>query len=619
MTEAAPGAPAPPRTPHGRLASLREAWDLVTALRGVAGRRFWVALAALTLANLTEGLSLILLLPILQLAEGASGTGLDLPGSLGLSLPPALSGLGMLLAGFVLLVALQAWLNRWRLVYVSEIVIDLVAATRLHLFRAVSATRWDALVRIRRAEIEQHLMTEAERLNLSAVLLFNILQGLASLGVFLLVALLVSPAMLLLAGAAGLLAAAVLWPFRGRAALSGQRIVASRARQHAVVSSFLSGLKGARAMGLEAAQHAAFAEALAGTKAELLAYSRLATLGGSLLQVAFAAAAAAFVWAALRLLDMDFATTVLFLVLLARLAPRIAGLQAQAQQLSAEIGSFRAVRAFEARLLAERDPAAATGPGAPPPAPLPPPRHEVRLDRVVVRFAGAEEGARPALEGVSLSIPAGRITALVGPSGSGKTTIADVVLGLVPPSSGHLLIDGRPLDPAEAGAWRRGLAYVAQEPVLIRDTLRLNLLDAAPGATEAELREALRLAEAGELLTARPGGLDATVGERGALLSGGERQRVAIAQALLRRPHLLLLDEATSGLDWQTQDRLAASLAALAGPMTILLVAHRPEAIRHAHLVHVVAEGRVIESGTPAELARRVGGFVGGMVTGSRA
>jgi ATP-binding cassette subfamily C protein len=415
--------------------------------------------------------------------------------------------------------------------------------------------------------------------------------------------------MLLVAGGLGLLALAVVWPVRGRSAAAGDRLFANREAQQRLVSAVMTGLKAMRAGGLEASRRATFATALAEGRDALLAFVRLSSLTAGLLQVAFAGAAAAFVWAALRVAGLDLASVVVFLAVLLRLAPRVSGLQSQVQELAADLSAYRAVRAFAARLAAERDPSV----GAPrrPPPPL---REAIRVEGLSVRLGG-EEGPL-ALDDVSLDIPAGRLTALIGPSGSGKTTLADVVSGILSPGVGRVLVDGTPLADADRAAWRGGVAYVAQDPVLMRDTVRENLLEAEPAADDGALAEALRTAVADELVAGLPGGLDAPVGERGALLSGGERQRIAIAQALLRRPQLLVLDEATSGLDWDTQGRLADNLARVAAErgLTTLVVAHRPEAIRHADLVHVLGDGRLVESGPPARLAASGGTFAAGLL-----
>jgi ATP-binding cassette subfamily C protein len=200
------------------------------------------------------------------------------------------------------------------------------------------------------------------------------------------------------------------------------------------------------------------------------------------------------------------------------------------------------------------------------------------------------------LENLSLSIAAGRITAIVGSSGAGKSTIADLVNGLLSPREGRVMIDSHELTPLAARSWRRHVGYVAQDTVLFHDTVRANLLWAQPRAAEEEIREALSLAAA-EFVFDLPQGLDTTVGDRGMLLSHGQRQRIALARALLRKPVLLILDEATSSLDLDNEKRILDAIERLQGRITVLLIAHRISAIQRAHLIYLVENGAVAESG----------------------
>ncbi|HLU48762.1 MAG TPA: ATP-binding cassette domain-containing protein, partial [Planctomycetota bacterium] len=193
-----------------------------------------------------------------------------------------------------------------------------------------------------------------------------------------------------------------------------------------------------------------------------------------------------------------------------------------------------------------------------------------------------------------LEFPRGSVSALVGPSGAGKTTLADLLLGLIAPTSGTVLIDARALDASLRARWRRSTAYAPQEPYLFAGTLRENLLWACPGASDHELEDALRDAGAKHLIDSGAGGLDREVGERGSALSGGERQRVAIARALLRAPSFLVLDEPTSALDSESEREVVRTIAELRGKVTIVIVAHRPGIVCAAERIVELVGGRVV-------------------------
>ncbi|MFL5345282.1 MAG: ABC transporter ATP-binding protein [Hyalangium sp.] len=219
------------------------------------------------------------------------------------------------------------------------------------------------------------------------------------------------------------------------------------------------------------------------------------------------------------------------------------------------------------------------------------------------------QDGREGLRGVSLTVPAGGRVALVGASGAGKTTLFSVLLGFLPTSGGTVRWDGVPLPELKPSSVRAQMAWVPQEPVLFSGTVRHNLLLGRPEANDTELWEALALAHAEDFVRALPGGLEEPVGERGSRLSGGQRQRLALARAFLRRPSLLLLDEPTSALDAASEAAVGAGLAELMKGRTVLVIAHRLSTVRDADLIVVLDAGRVVESGTHAELVARQGRY----------
>ena len=226
--------------------------------------------------------------------------------------------------------------------------------------------------------------------------------------------------------------------------------------------------------------------------------------------------------------------------------------------------------------------------------------------------------AAPALDRVTIDMPSGRTTAIVGASGAGKSTLADLVMGLLTPSSGAVTIGGRPLDAGSVAAWRRSVGYVAQDGFLLHDTIRNNLRWARPSATDAEMWNALDQASARMFVEAHPDGLDAVVGDRGIRLSGGERQRLVLARALIVHPSVLILDEATSALDALNEAAILTTIGSLKGRLTIVLITHRIAATRSADLVYVLDGGRVVERGAWTELAARPDGAFRALVDAQR-
>ena len=204
-----------------------------------------------------------------------------------------------------------------------------------------------------------------------------------------------------------------------------------------------------------------------------------------------------------------------------------------------------------------------------------------------------DHGEEPIFRDLSLTVPAGEITAMYGPSGSGKSTVLDLLIGLVRPTSGTISLDENDLTTIDAAAWREMIGYVPQDNFLFHETIAANIRLGDDRITDDEIREALRAAAA-DFVDDLPRGLNTLVGERGSRLSGGERQRIALARALVRWPTLLILDEATSALDAQSEEAVLQTLLNLKGQMTIVLVTHRPALLSIASTIYHL-EGGIIK------------------------
>jgi ATP-binding cassette subfamily C protein CydCD len=220
---------------------------------------------------------------------------------------------------------------------------------------------------------------------------------------------------------------------------------------------------------------------------------------------------------------------------------------------------------------------------------------------------------RPALDGVSLRLEAGRRVAIVGPSGSGKSTLAQLILGFWPAPSGAIRLEGHDLSAWPADAARARVAYAAQRAHVFTGTLRESLLLGRRDAGDEELLATLRAVRLEPLLARLPRGLDGWVGEEGLQLSGGERQRLALARALLRPAPLLLLDEPTAHLDALTEREVMAEILRAGEGRATLMVTHRLVALEAFDEVLVLDRGRVAERGPAAELLAR-GGHLKGLL-----
>ncbi len=216
---------------------------------------------------------------------------------------------------------------------------------------------------------------------------------------------------------------------------------------------------------------------------------------------------------------------------------------------------------------------------------------------------------RNAVKNINISLTQGRTIALVGPSGVGKSTITKLLLRFYEPSTGKITFNNIAAEEFTSDSIRRRIAVVMQDIALFNTTIIENLQIAKPGATEAEIQKAAKLAHAEEFITKLPKGYNTLVGERGVKLSGGQKQRIAIARAILKNPDIIILDEATSALDSESEKLVQDSLKKLLKNRSALIIAHRLSTVRHADEILVLQKGTVVERGTHEELMKNKTGL----------
>ncbi|GBG73751.1 hypothetical protein CBR_g17091 [Chara braunii] len=220
----------------------------------------------------------------------------------------------------------------------------------------------------------------------------------------------------------------------------------------------------------------------------------------------------------------------------------------------------------------------------------------------------------PIFKDLNLKVRPGQIMALVGPSGGGKSSVIALIERFYDPVAGHVLIDNKDIRKFNLRWLRQQMALVSQEPVLFNTTIRENILYGRDGATEAEMVEAARAANAHTFISSLPDGYNTSVGEAGTQMSGGQKQRIAIARAVLKSPTVLLLDEATSALDAESEGVVQAALERLMEGRTTVVIAHRLSTIRNAHEIAVIYQGTVAEIGTHQQLISRPGSVYASLV-----
>ena len=576
---------------------------LVRTMVQVAPWRLGWTIALTMLFSLTEGVGVALLFPTLEAAgfslenQGKAGHYAKVVGAAfsAVGLPPSLL---LLLSLYVAVIAARTLIDRARNVSDSMVHRRVEDVMRRRLYSAISNANWLFITRSRFSDFNHALTAEMERVitasSFLTLLIANLVMGLLYVGL----ALALSVPMTLMVLCFGALLTLALYRRTHKLEELGAQVARYTNRLYAAASEHLQGLKTVKTYNAEKSDFEIFSKVSRQIAHTYIETEREQAAVSSWFELGSALTLGAVLYVAITVLAVPPAVILILVLLFARVMPRFQSSHYYYRTLVNALPSFVNVCALEQRCLAAAEaPARTHGTFAF--------AREIRLERVSFTY---REDERPALHGVDMVIPAGRITAIVGPSGAGKSTIADLVLGLIQPAKGQIMIDGIALDPGSAHAWRNRLGYVAQETALFNLSVRENLLWARPDATEAELNDALRLAAADEFTRTLAQGLDTVVGERGALLSQGERQRLAIARALLRRPQLLVLDEATNSLDYENEARVLDALDKLRPEITVLIIAHRLSTIRWADLIYVVEDGTVIESGRWDELNVRRGG-----------
>lgn len=529
-------------------------------------------------AALAEGSGLLLLGLAVPILVPDAGAGMAVPW-----LPVPLT-LPVVLAGYLSLAVLAAVAIYARTRSIGRLRADTIARLRHRLLEAFLAAEWSWLRDQRAAELTRIATADTTRVAHGVEFAVRSASIVLRVPILLAIAAGVSPGLTatVLGGAA--LALAALARIDRRARASHQLIGDSWRRLHARVADVMAGRRVVKAGSLEAATLRDLdAQSRAWQDLSREREDRDAVLRCGY-QIGLAVAVAAGLWLAVDVFRLGLAEGLVAILALARIGHTGLALHGGWRAIVQALQPYGVIRDTLAVARAHREPDAA---GA-----IAPPRRAIVLDHVSVSHG---RGQGLALDEVTASIPVEGMTAIVGPSGSGKSTLIDLVIGLTAPDTGSVLLDDRPLRPADRPAWRRLVGYLPQQPFLFDHTIRGNLLAACPDADEAAMLKALRDADAGDLLESRPHGLDAEVGEHGDRLSGGERQRIALACALIRRPRLLVLDEPTSGLDRASEERVMHALARQARQRTVVIVTHRPEVAALCPVTIHLREGRLVE------------------------
>ena len=575
---------------------------------GKAVRRYPARSAALVvlsvLTSLAEGLSISLLIPFLSVLLSGASLQPVLPGPLGAVLAAvttwttAAGGiftLSFLIVGLVALTALLKYGERTIASRVSGLVSwDL----RRRIHDKLLHTDFEYICVNDNGRLLNVLDSETWSTTEAITAYFHLIASACMVGVFTVLLLLVSWQLTL----AVALLVALIWvatsPLNRRARGLGARSVAAAGALTERGVELFDAMRMIRAYGREDAVQSRYEAESRGMYELGIRSDRVAALASAIRETLYAGMVVCVVFFGLAL-GLGGAVLIGYLALLHRLQPHVRMIDDLRMKLSSLEASSEEVAQLEALPVPVVDRSDGIR--------LPALADAIRFDAVNFAYAGKDLERRNALEGVTLEIPFGKVTAVVGWSGAGKTTLTNLLFRFYDPTAGFITVDGTPLTQLDLDWWRSRMAIAGQDADLVDGTIADNIACGRAGAEMDAVVKAAKRACAHAFIETLPLGYQTRVGGRGALLSGGQRQRIGLARAFMRQDAVLVLDEATNALDSLTEDEVLRAIEALKGRATVIVIAHRLSTTRMADQIVVLASGQVAEAGTAGELMRRNG------------
>lgn len=559
-----------------------------------------ILILCILIAGICDGFGISLLVPVLGAFQN-SGNTLE-TGLNGISgkMIRALSDHSHMTSGIAalcLFAALQ--IIRTLATYLRETIslklqYELVDKIREQCFKAILHCEWTWLSQKNNAEYANLLITDINRLGQGASLFLQIISTTIQLVAFTIAAFWLSAPVTLLIFFIGGIFFLTESRLRRESLNLGSKLGQTTQQLHGTVQESLQGMKLVKILGNESRHLDKFLASISHYRHMLMQFQKNSSLSRARMQVGATFVLSLLLFLGLEIHPMPFNEMAVLIFIYSRIMPLGAHLQQLLHQWLHNLPTALKVQELLSECKLAEEPSANTRP--------PKFSSAIELNEISFRFPGRDQNT---LKAIRLRITANSTTAIIGESGAGKSTLADVLMGLLRPDSGEMLIDGAPLSENDRIAWKNSIAYVPQDPVLFNDSIRNNLLWAAPNATDQELWQALDKAAAG-FVRNLPNSLDTVVGDRGLRLSGGERQRIALARALIRQPSLLILDEATSALDVENEERIRQAIVGLHGELTVVAIGHRLATLKHADLVIEMKDGLVHQCGKWSQIHNKI-------------
>lgn len=563
-------------------------------------RRFLMILFLNIAVSLTGGISIVMLVPMLGLLEISEGAASAL--SL-LTAPlhaiPYEMQVVILITCYFVLVVFRALLSRLLTLQENRFLEDYSYQLRKELYGRVSQAKWEQLAASRQTDTINLFTSQCNEVSYGVSEIVHLLSAVVSAAVQLCIAIWLSLPVTLFVIVCGGFFTLVFRKLTKASKSYGDEMIRINRAMYSELFSQLRSVKEVRTYGVQQDHEVLFDDINQSYRDARLKYVRLRAIPSMLYSVVAAGMIGLIFLVCVLGFKMDTARLIVLVYVFMRLWPVFSGFINRVNSILTTVPAFEKLSEALCTLIPEnkgnRD------------CPTLSFERDIEFRNVSFSYQNSEE---PVLKGVSFRIAKGAVTALVGRSGAGKTTIADLMLGLLAPTSGEILIDGVQLTPDNLPSWRHALGYVPQEPLILNASVRENLQRFHPGVTEDEMIDALKKAQAWPIIENLPQGLDTLLGDEGVRLSGGERQRIVLARVLQGKPRLIVMDEATSAMDYESETAVREAIRALSKEVTILVIAHRLATVRSANHGLVLENGRITEDGPLSELMKTPNGYL---------
>ncbi|MEH7076441.1 ABC transporter ATP-binding protein [Neobacillus drentensis] len=587
---------------------MKDALHFVKLIHSFSGKILYINLFAMILISLFEGVSIFLLLPLINLTKIVN---LNINDSYlnnkffflfqGMSQTTSFS---IILVIFILVIIGQSFFQRNQTILNTRIQQGFARYLREETYKLILLAKWGFFLKNRKSDLINSMITETGRVSGGVNLFFNFISSIVFTLIQVGIACLLSIKMTVFVTTFGLLLVFFTRKFIKQTSKLGKDNIELGQTYMAGITDHFNGIKDIKSNNLEEHHISWFQNLNLKMENNVIKSVDLKTKSNFIYKVVSALLMGIFIFISIKMFKGQSASLFLILIIFSRLWPRITGIQSNLEQLGSVFPAFKKLLNLQKECLEEQELNEKMIKMVKPIII----KHGLECKNVYFKYNRAEQTF--ALQNVNIQFPTNQMTAIVGPSGAGKSTLIDLLMGLNQPETGEVLIDGKTLTNENILELRRSISYVPQDPFLFNATIRENLLLIDQNASEIQIWEALEFAAGAGFVRKLPNGLDTLIGDRGIKLSGGERQRLVLARAILRKPSILILDEATSALDTENESLIQEALEGLKGTMTIIVIAHRLSTIRNADQVVVLDQGKVIQHGQFNQLANEKKGML---------